>query len=601
MRIFFSAILVLTLLAAAATAVPGEWRLDQGLMHLSAHAQLSCQDCHDIGRRGDLHPNPENVTRSQAEWFGPDVCFGCHDAVASDLAEGRHGALNAVDADLYMDCRGCHDPHYQIRTADVDRIDSERPAFEQCGACHAPKSVLPPPADPECLSCHGRIAAPPGADREASARFCFHCHGHGEGAAQQLTAERVPLIDPAAYAKTTHAALDCRACHPLAAGYRHHEQPRADCGACHAPHGIAQAGDPHVGVACGACHLAGVKPVRTESGRVAADPLREGKTANPIHHTVPQTVAACRRCHCQDNRIGAAAAVLPGKNLFCMPCHTAAFSVADVVSRVTLIGFGAALLLTVGVYFSALRSVHVPGFGTGGTLHAGAGSGLAAFWRKRREFVRTLFWDILFQRRLLRRSVSRWLVHALIFFPFVIRFLWGLCARWGGWQAEAGDTVWFMLDKNHPTTALVFDLTGLMLLAGTAAAALRGVRQRRTRLPGLAGPDWGALMIIGLITGVGFLLEGMRIALTDPAPAGSYAFVGTALAAVFRDADALNVWYVYGWYLHAVLTGAFFVYLPFSRLRHIILAPVVLLMNTVDDADGERPARPKASSGSTIP
>jgi nitrate reductase gamma subunit len=31
--------------------------------------------------------------------------------------------------------------------------------------------------------------------------------------------------------------------------------------------------------------------------------------------------------------------------------------------------------------------------------------------------------------------------------------------------------------------------------------------------------------------------------------------------------------------VHAALTGAFIVYLPFSRLLHIILSPVVLALN----------------------
>jgi len=38
------------------------------------------------------------------------------------------------------------------------------------------------------------------------------------------------------------------------------------------------------------------------------------------------------------------------------------------------------------------------------------------------------------------------------------------------------------------------------------------------------------------------------------------------------------------WYLHAVLSGAFLVYLPFSRMFHMIVAPVSLAMNAADKA-----------------
>ena len=41
--------------------------------------------------------------------------------------------------------------------------------------------------------------------------------------------------------------------------------------------------------------------------------------------------------------------------------------------------------------------------------------------------------------------------------------------------------------------------------------------------------------------------------------------------------------YGYVWYLHAVLTGAFVAYLPFSRLLHVILAPVVLAMGAAPE------------------
>jgi nitrate reductase gamma subunit len=37
------------------------------------------------------------------------------------------------------------------------------------------------------------------------------------------------------------------------------------------------------------------------------------------------------------------------------------------------------------------------------------------------------------------------------------------------------------------------------------------------------------------------------------------------------------------WYIHAILTGAFIAYLPFSRLMHIIIAPVVLAINAASD------------------
>jgi nitrate reductase gamma subunit len=55
--------------------------------------------------------------------------------------------------------------------------------------------------------------------------------------------------------------------------------------------------------------------------------------------------------------------------------------------------------------------------------------------------------------------------------------------------------------------------------------------------------------------------------------------VGYSLSWLFSNPAALPAVYGFVWYLHAVLTGAFVAYLPFSRLLHIIIAPVVLTAN----------------------
>ena len=90
------------------------------------------------------------------------------------------------------------------------------------------------------------------------------------------------------------------------------------------------------------------------------------------------------------------------------------------------------------------------------------------------------------------------------------------------------------------------------------------------------------LLALGLIAGivvVGFILEGMRIAMTGFPEGSFYAFVGYSIGRLFFSASSLAGVYGYVWYVHAVLTGAFIAYLPFSRLLHIIISPIVLLGN----------------------
>jgi nitrate reductase gamma subunit len=75
---------------------------------------------------------------------------------------------------------------------------------------------------------------------------------------------------------------------------------------------------------------------------------------------------------------------------------------------------------------------------------------------------------------------------------------------------------------------------------------------------------------------VGFVLEGLRIALSGYPQGSAYAFAGDALSRIFHGAAGLDDIYGYVWYGHAVLTGLFVAYLPFSRMFHMILAPVFL-------------------------
>jgi nitrate reductase gamma subunit len=203
------------------------------------------------------------------------------------------------------------------------------------------------------------------------------------------------------------------------------------------------------------------------------------------------------------------------------------------------------------------------------------------FSRKIFLIIKAMILDVLFQRRLYRQSGTRWLIHSLIFFPFVFRFFWGLVALTASiWKPE-WSWVWAMLDRNHPTTAFLFDLTGIMVLLGVVLAFIRGGLRRPSQLPGLPGQDRVALGLIAGIIVVGFILEGMRISMTGHPDGAGYAFLGHGLSVLFSDPRGLTEVYGYLWYLHAILTGAFVAYLPFSRLLHIILAPVVLAMNAV--------------------
>jgi len=291
--------------------------------------------------------------------------------------------------------------------------------------------------------------------------------------------------------------------------------------------------------------------------------------------------ASCRHCHTPDNPIGAASMILPAKSIICMPCHAGTFSVGDTTTVLTLIVFIAGLVIVLSYVLTGASS-EGRSAGVLVNLFNVVGGGIRALFSKKiGAILKAMFFDVLLQRRLYRQSPKRWLVHSLIFYPFAFRFVWGIISLTGSLWKPEWTWVWPMLNKNSPATAFLFDLTGVMIILGVLLAYLRGRRQLSGQIPDLPRQDLLALGLIAGIVVVGFILEGMRIAMTGFPEGSSYAFKGYWIGRLLFGAASLTGAYGYLWYLHAILTGAFIAYLPFSRLLHIIIGPLVLLGNAM--------------------
>jgi nitrate reductase gamma subunit len=161
----------------------------------------------------------------------------------------------------------------------------------------------------------------------------------------------------------------------------------------------------------------------------------------------------------------------------------------------------------------------------------------------------------------------------------VFRFVWGLAGLVASLCRPEWPGTWVLLDKNHPTTAFLFDLTGLLVVLGMVCALVRrATRPSEEILPGMPRPDWAANSLLAGIVLVGFFLEGMRIAMTGSPSGAEFAFVGYGLSRLFTGIDLTDV---YGcvWYAHTIMTGAFVAYLPFSRMVHMITVPIALALN----------------------
>jgi nitrate reductase gamma subunit len=570
-------------LVATGACSPGRasWFIDPKKFHASVHGRRSCQDCHeDVGRR-KVHPRPEDVDKSRLDFFNEDQCVICHTDIQDKLDQGMHGSKKIEDPKAYQNCLSCHDPHEEISLrGQAVRFGPSKPRYEQCGACHRLRSALPAlsPEDEACMSCHRAIDPN---DRRAAGKIgkvCFTCHAREGTEVQNLTGRKVSLIIPDEYESTSHAGVACTVCHPGSARFGHDQQKTGDCRQCHLPHDEKVAHDLHAGVACGACHLRGIQPVRDPvSGSVTWK--RQFKPGEPsrIHDMVASSdEKACQACHRAGNDIGAAAMILPPKSILCMGCHAGTFSAGDATTILSLIVFAAGMVMV----FSYVLTGGSPGRenagASGNLLSLFIGAVRALFSVRIGAILKALLLDVLLQRRLYRQSPKRWLIHSLIFYPFAFRFTWGMIGLAGSLWRPEWSFVWPMLDENNPSTAFLFDLTGLMIILGMVLALIRGALRKKSQVPDVPGQDRTALLLIGAIVVVGFVLEGMRIAMTGHPDGSQWAFIGYGLSRIFGNEGFLVNAYGYVWYVHAILTGAFVAYIPFSRLLHVIIGPVVL-------------------------
>lgn len=253
--------------------------------------------------------------------------------------------------------------------------------------------------------------------------------------------------------------------------------------------------------------------------------------------------------------------------------------------------------------------------------------------------------DVMLQQRIAREDFLRWLMHMLIFAGFISLLLM---------HALESLVTNSLFDEYYSTINPFFflrNLFGTMVLAGVAIALFRRFVMKVPRLK-TRGMDIYAILIVALIIGTGFLLEGLKITsytsfkemaeeygglsetdeefkALESYWAANLGTVSTRVKTPFDkevleaglelheesciDCHAASQWAFGGWltaklltplaagldragfpeilwYIHFLACFIGLAYLPFSKMLHIFSTPLSLLINSVSNPHGSNAA-----------
>jgi len=150
---------------------------------------------------------------------------------------------------------------------------------------------------------------------------------------------------------------------------------------------------------------------------------------------------------------------------------------------------------------------------------------------------------------------------------------------------------------------LILDVLGLLVVLGLGMAIYRRYIIRPARLQNfpvkkLTGDDMYVLVALSFIVISGYLVEGLRIAVTQPAWA-AWSPVGNSIAAAIRSwGDPTNrSLHLVIWSLHIVTAFGVLISLPFTKLFHIFSVPVNIYFRSMEPAGKLTPANTSGGMG----
>jgi Fe-S oxidoreductase/nitrate reductase gamma subunit len=175
--------------------------------------------------------------------------------------------------------------------------------------------------------------------------------------------------------------------------------------------------------------------------------------------------------------------------------------------------------------------------------------------------------EVFGHRRLLRDRYAG-IAHLFIFYGFFALLIATSLIAVQEWTG-----IHFLEGRFYLGYSLLSDLFGLLGIAGIGMALWRRAVRRPAHLHS-ALDDWIALVLLLLVFLQGFLVEGVRIAVTElprQPDLARWSPGGAAVALLLRglDAESLRALHRGLWWFHAVTAFALIGYLVFGKLAHV--------------------------------
>jgi nitrate reductase gamma subunit len=214
-------------------------------------------------------------------------------------------------------------------------------------------------------------------------------------------------------------------------------------------------------------------------------------------------------------------------------------------------------------------------------------------WRRYKQYIsrdqsdpaamrRTLIDEVVLHRSLFHASRIRWLRHTLIYWGFMSMFATELVAVIvrDGFPAFGWRDIW--REEGNPVRlafALIFDTTGLMIVAGCLLALAWRVAVNAA--PERKYSDTPTTIFLLFVVVTGFIVEGLHMLPTVGDPGHRIAFAGAfaarVMAAIGVTSTAL---YTPLWLVHVLAACGFIAYVPVMRLIHSCATPLGRLANS---------------------